>query len=136
MFGYLYISSFLIIYMFMISKPLLSIKIFLKVFVQWHSTYKILLSINYYIISSSLLLTLVSQLSSIVSRIDISGIWIGACLYLLQKYMISDCHMITLPFERFQLLSWLSNHLWFASLFLFVLFFSLWQLQQLLRRKP
>ena len=68
--------------------------------------------------------------------VNILGAGIGTSLYLLQKYMIGDCHMITLSFERFQLLSWLPSHLWISSLLLlFILIFSFWQLQYFLWRK-
>ena len=82
---------------------------------------KVVLILTYYK-TTSLLLALVPQPASVVSWIDISGIRVGAGLNLLEEYMVGNSDMITLPFERFQLLSRLASHLVVApSLFLLLI---------------
>lgn len=79
-------------------------------------------------------MALVPQSASVVSWVDITGAGVGAGLNLLEEYMVGNSNMITLPFERFQLLSRLASHLAVPpSLFLlFITILPLRLLQQLL----
>lgn len=82
---------------------------------------KVVLFLTYYK-TTSLLLTLVPQPASVVSWVDISGAGVGPGLNLLEEYMVGNSDMITLSFERFQLLSRLASHLAVAPSLLLLLF--------------